>query len=207
MTTSTSEARIRSTEVALGDRVGIDVVVGQALQHGRDHLRERDAREVRPRAAVDADSERHVPVGVPVDHERVGIGEFRVVPTGGHLVSAYALGVVVGAPVLASAGAKFPRRTMLVWLMVAYALANVLSALAPSYGLLQWKREPDVTWRTAFPYDLTPDELRGLMAELNDVVTKWGAPGKRDGSLRPDEVEDDGRESVFIFTHAFPEKG
>jgi DHA1 family inner membrane transport protein len=58
------------------------------------------------------------------------------IPTGGHVVSAYALGVVVGAPVLASVGAKFPRRTLLVWLMVAYAAANLLSALAPSYGLL-----------------------------------------------------------------------
>jgi DHA1 family inner membrane transport protein len=58
------------------------------------------------------------------------------VPTGGHVVSAYALGVVVGAPVLAGLGARFPRRTLLVGLMVAFAIGNLLSALAPTYGLL-----------------------------------------------------------------------
>jgi DHA1 family inner membrane transport protein len=58
------------------------------------------------------------------------------VPSGGHVVSAYALGVVVGAPVLAGLGARFPRRTLLVALMVAFAAGNLLSALAPTYGLL-----------------------------------------------------------------------
>jgi DHA1 family inner membrane transport protein len=58
------------------------------------------------------------------------------IPTAGHVVSAYAIGVVVGAPVLAGLGAKFPRRTLLIALMVAFAAGNVLSALAPSYPLL-----------------------------------------------------------------------
>src|SRR4051812_21037715 len=58
------------------------------------------------------------------------------IPTAGHLVSAYAIGVVVGAPVLAGLGAKFPRRTLLVALMVAFTLGNLLSALAPSYTTL-----------------------------------------------------------------------
>ena len=58
------------------------------------------------------------------------------IPTAGHVVSAYAIGVVVGAPVLAGLGAKLPRRTLLVALMVAYALGNLLSALAPSYAML-----------------------------------------------------------------------
>src|SRR3954454_20716822 len=58
------------------------------------------------------------------------------IPAGGHVISAYALGVVVGAPLLAGLGAKFPRRTLLVALMAAFALGNVLSALAPSYGTL-----------------------------------------------------------------------
>jgi MFS transporter, DHA1 family, inner membrane transport protein len=55
---------------------------------------------------------------------------------GGHLISAYALGVVVGAPVLAAFGSRVPRRTFLVGLMVAYCLGNVLSALAPTFGTL-----------------------------------------------------------------------
>jgi DHA1 family inner membrane transport protein len=62
------------------------------------------------------------------------------IPTAGHVVSAYAVGVVVGAPLLAGLGAKFPRRTLLVSLMVAYALGNLLSALAPSYATLMGAR-------------------------------------------------------------------
>lgn len=55
-------------------------------------------------------------------------------PTAGHVISAYALGVVVGAPLIAVVGARLPRRTMLVLLMGGFAVANGLSALAPSYG-------------------------------------------------------------------------
>jgi DHA1 family inner membrane transport protein len=55
---------------------------------------------------------------------------------GSHLISAYALGVVVGAPLLAALAARFPRRRVLIVLMLAYAAANGLSALAPTYGLL-----------------------------------------------------------------------
>jgi DHA1 family inner membrane transport protein len=58
------------------------------------------------------------------------------IPTAGHVISAYALGVVVGAPVIAYFGAKLPRRALLLGLMVAYALFNAVSALAPGYGSL-----------------------------------------------------------------------
>jgi DHA1 family inner membrane transport protein len=58
------------------------------------------------------------------------------IPSGGHLISAYALGVVVGAPLLAFFGAGLPRRGLLLWLMAAYALFNVLSALATSFEVL-----------------------------------------------------------------------
>jgi DHA1 family inner membrane transport protein len=54
-------------------------------------------------------------------------------PTAGHVISAYALGVVVGAPVFAVLGARLPRRTLLTLLMGMFALANGLSALAPNY--------------------------------------------------------------------------
>lgn len=54
-------------------------------------------------------------------------------PTAGHVISAYALGVVVGAPVIAVLSARVARRTLLMALMVLFALANGLSALAPSY--------------------------------------------------------------------------
>ena len=58
------------------------------------------------------------------------------VPAGGHVVSAYALGVVVGAPVLAGVGARFSRRSLLIALMAAYTIGNLLSAVSPSYSLL-----------------------------------------------------------------------
>ncbi len=58
------------------------------------------------------------------------------IPQGGHLVSAYAVGVVVGAPVLAVLGARLPRKALLLALMAAFRLANGLSALAPTFGTL-----------------------------------------------------------------------
>ncbi|SDC21675.1 MFS transporter, DHA1 family, arabinose polymer transporter [Geodermatophilus telluris] len=53
------------------------------------------------------------------------------IPTAGHVISAYALGVVVGAPVIAALGSRLPRRGLLVGLMAAFLAGNVLSALAP----------------------------------------------------------------------------
>ncbi|MFF7838923.1 MFS transporter [Streptomyces ossamyceticus] len=53
------------------------------------------------------------------------------IPAAGHLVSAYALGVVVGAPLLAAATARMPRRTVLIGLMALFVAGNALSALAP----------------------------------------------------------------------------
>lgn len=55
------------------------------------------------------------------------------VPTAGHVISAYALGVVVGAPLLAVLGAKLPRRTLLLLLMAVLGLGNALTAFSPSY--------------------------------------------------------------------------
>ncbi len=55
-------------------------------------------------------------------------------PTVGHVISAYALGVVVGAPTLAVLSARMSRRTLLIGLMALFAIGNLLSALAPSYG-------------------------------------------------------------------------
>src|ERR1700753_3932664 len=54
-------------------------------------------------------------------------------PTAGHVISAYALGVVVGAPLIAVATARMARRTLLILLMTMFALANGLSGLAPDY--------------------------------------------------------------------------
>ncbi|MBK3627932.1 MFS transporter [Streptomyces sp. MBT49] len=58
------------------------------------------------------------------------------IPTAGHLVSAYALGVVIGAPLLAAATARMSRRTVLISLMGLFVAGNALSSLAPGYDSL-----------------------------------------------------------------------
>ncbi|GAA4291700.1 MFS transporter [Streptomyces venetus] len=58
------------------------------------------------------------------------------IPSAGHLVSAYALGVVIGAPLLAAVTAKMSRRTVLIGLMGLFVVGNALSALAPDNGWL-----------------------------------------------------------------------
>ena len=55
-------------------------------------------------------------------------------PTAGHVISAYAAGVVVGAPILAVLGARLPRWVLLIGFMALFAVGNGLSALAPTYG-------------------------------------------------------------------------
>jgi DHA1 family inner membrane transport protein len=58
------------------------------------------------------------------------------IPMAGHAISAYALGVVVGAPTIAFLAARLPRRALLVALMTAFAVGNAASALATSYDAL-----------------------------------------------------------------------
>ena len=58
------------------------------------------------------------------------------IPSAGHVITAYALGVVVGAPLLIAAAARMDRRRLLLVLMLAFTVGNVLSALAPSAGWL-----------------------------------------------------------------------
>ncbi len=57
-------------------------------------------------------------------------------PEAGHLISAYALGVVVGAPALAAVGAKLPRKYLALGLMLFFSLANLSSFIAPDYGTM-----------------------------------------------------------------------
>ena len=80
----------------------------------------------------------------------IGTGEFAIMglmpnvaqdlgvsePQVGHVISTYALGVVVGAPILALLGARLPRKHLLLTLMGCFALGNFASALAPGYAEL-----------------------------------------------------------------------
>jgi DHA1 family inner membrane transport protein len=77
----------------------------------------------------------------------IGTGEFAIMgllpdvagtfgvsnATAGHVISAYAFGVVVGAPVIAVIGARFRRRDLLLVLMGVFAAGNLASAAAPSF--------------------------------------------------------------------------
>lgn len=80
----------------------------------------------------------------------IGTGEFVVmgllpqvasdlsvsIPRAGELISAYALGVVVGAPLLTAASVRYRRKPVLIVLMSWFAAGNLLSAIAPSFGLV-----------------------------------------------------------------------
>jgi len=57
-------------------------------------------------------------------------------PTAGHVISAYALGVVIGAPVIAALSARVSRKTLLLSLMTVFTLGNVATVFAPTYGVL-----------------------------------------------------------------------
>ncbi|QHE90477.1 MFS transporter [Pandoraea fibrosis] len=58
----------------------------------------------------------------------------------GLLISGYALGVVVGAPLMTTATARWPRKTVLLVLMAIFTIGNAACALAPSYGALMAAR-------------------------------------------------------------------
>ncbi|MEW6254403.1 MAG: MFS transporter [Pseudomonadota bacterium] len=89
------------------------------------------------------------------------------IPQAGLLVTGYALGVVVGAPILAVMTAALPRKATLVGLMGMFVAGNVLCALAPSYGLLMGARVATALCHAAFfgigsvvAADLVPRERR-----------------------------------------------
>ncbi|WP_341964136.1 MFS transporter [Pseudomonas sp. RC10] len=58
------------------------------------------------------------------------------IPTAGLLVSAYALGVLIGAPLMTLTTGKIPRRALLIGLMAIFTLGNLMSALATNYESL-----------------------------------------------------------------------
>lgn len=89
-------------------------------------------------------------VAMAVGSFAIGTGEFAIMglmpdiannlhlsePQVGYAISSYALGVMVGAPMLAILGAKMLRKHLLMWLMVLYALGNLATALTPTFGSL-----------------------------------------------------------------------
>ncbi|WP_405664549.1 MFS transporter [Streptomyces sp. NBC_01166] len=58
------------------------------------------------------------------------------IPTAGFLVTGYALGVVLGAPLMTALGTRVTRKRMLMLLMGLFVVGNVVSALAPTFGAM-----------------------------------------------------------------------
>lgn len=58
------------------------------------------------------------------------------IPEAGHLISAYALGVVIGAPLMVGFAGNYPPKKVLMVLMVLFAVFNTLFAISPNYELL-----------------------------------------------------------------------
>ena len=95
------------------------------------------------------------------------------VPQAGYLVSGYAMGVVVGAPLVAMATARLPRKTALLGLMAVFLVGNLGCALAPSYLLLLLARIVTAFAHGAFfgigavvARDLVPRERRAQAVAL-----------------------------------------
>lgn len=62
------------------------------------------------------------------------------IPEAGHLISSYAFGVVVGAPLLVASSVKFPPKKTLIALMIIFTIFNAFSALSPNYYTLMTAR-------------------------------------------------------------------
>ncbi|MFT5738025.1 MAG: DHA1 family arabinose polymer transporter-like MFS transporter [Maribacter sp.] len=88
------------------------------------------------------------------------------IPEAGHFIAAYALGVVVGAPVLTSLGSKVSAKKMLFMLMIWFTVFNTLSGLATGYSSLLFLR-----FLSGIPH--------GAFFGIGAVVaTKLSKPGK-----------------------------
>ena len=91
----------------------------------------------------------------------------------GSLVSGYAMGVAIGAPILAILTARWPRRFALLCLITMFTIGNILCALAPSYDLLMVARVATAFCHAAFfgiaavvAADLVPREKRAQAMSL-----------------------------------------
>ncbi|GAB3886740.1 MFS transporter [Spirosoma agri] len=62
------------------------------------------------------------------------------IPAAGHLIAAYALGVVLGAPLLVGIAGNYPPKKILLGLMALFTFCNVLSSFAPNYEIMMLTR-------------------------------------------------------------------
>ncbi|MER6616248.1 MFS transporter [Streptomyces xantholiticus] len=113
------------------------------------------------------------------------------IPTSGLLVTGYALGVVVGAPLMTALGTKVSRKRMLMLLMVLFVVGNVVSALAPTFGMMLTGRIVASLAHGAFfgigsvvAADLVaPDKKAGAIAMMFTGLTVANVVGVPGGTL------------------------
>ncbi|MBK8086282.1 MAG: MFS transporter [Devosia sp.] len=110
------------------------------------------------------------------------------IPVAGLLVTAYAVGVAVGGPVITVLTARFSQRAVLIGLMLTFAASQVLCAIAPDYGLLLAARLVSACAHGTFfgagnvvVANLVPPERRGgafsLFISGITVANLLGLPG------------------------------
>lgn len=110
------------------------------------------------------------------------------IPTAGLLVSAYAIGVAIGGPVITIATSRWSQRTVIIALMIVFTIAQLLCAVAPDYGLLMAARLLSSCAHGAFfgagnvvVAALVPPERRGAAFSLFisgiTVANLLGLPG------------------------------
>ncbi|MEV7774527.1 MFS transporter [Kitasatospora sp. NPDC086791] len=99
-------------------------------------------------------------------------GDYGVsIPNAGLLVSGYALGVVLGAPLMTALGTRISRKTMLMLLMGLFAVGNLLSAFAPTFPLMLAGR-------------IVTSLAHGAFFGIGSVVAAdLVAPGKKAGAI------------------------
>lgn len=110
------------------------------------------------------------------------------IPSAGLIVTGYAIGVVIGAPLLAILTARLPRKGTLIGLMALFTVGNLLCAIAPTYGLLMAARVFTAFSHAAFfgigavvAADLVPRHQRAqamaLMFAGLTIANILGVPG------------------------------
>lgn len=91
------------------------------------------------------------------------------IPTAGLLVTAYAVGVAIGGPILSVLTARFPPKPVLIAIMAVFAVSQLLCAVAPDYGLLLLAR-------------LLSSAAHGVFFGAGNVVVANLVPVKRRGA-------------------------
>lgn len=110
------------------------------------------------------------------------------IPNAGLLVTGYAIGVIIGAPIMAILTARLPRKGTLIGLMGIFILGNIACALAPTYGLMMAARIFTAFAHAAFmgigavvAADLAPPHKRAQAMALTmtglTIANVLGVPG------------------------------